>query len=86
MTAWVLKKGVAENRNQRPQTYLENNDLPMAKEVLAKAIDYVKAEKIWKIGMCYQCGERILKSDFENLFFEHIHDHLLESSLFRIKF
>jgi hypothetical protein len=43
---------------------LENNDLPMEKEVLVKAIDYVKAEKIWKIGMCYQCRERILKSYF----------------------
>jgi hypothetical protein len=36
---------------------LENNDLPMAKEVLSKAIDCVKAEKKWKIGVCSQCGE-----------------------------
>jgi hypothetical protein len=64
---------------------LENNDLPM-KEVLAEAINYVKAETIWKIGMCYQYGERILKSNFGNLFFEHLRDYLLESSLFRIKF
>jgi hypothetical protein len=36
------------------KTYLQNNDLPMAKEVLIEAIDCVKAKKIRKIGMCYQ--------------------------------
>jgi hypothetical protein len=36
---------------------LENNDLPMAKEVLAEAIDCVKVEKKWKIGVCCLCEE-----------------------------
>jgi hypothetical protein len=62
---------------------LENNNLPMVNEVLTEAIDCVKAEKIWKIGVCYQCEERIVKSDSESLFFEHLHDHLFESIIFK---
>jgi hypothetical protein len=36
------------------KVYLENNDLPMTKEVLIEAIDCVKVEKIRKICVCYQ--------------------------------
>ena len=37
----LLRIGIEDHK-----TYLENNNLPMAKEVLVEAIDCVKAEKI----------------------------------------
>jgi hypothetical protein len=48
---WVLFRIGIEDL----KVYLENNDLPMVKEVLTEAIEYVKVEKIWKICVCCWC-------------------------------
>jgi hypothetical protein len=56
---------------------LEKEDLGMAEDVLIEAIDYAKAEKIWKIGTCFKCGEMFLRADSDNkLVNNHLYKYL----------
>jgi hypothetical protein len=54
------------------KVYLDKNKFRMAKEVLTEAIDFAKAEKIWRFWACSYCGERVFVSDIDT----HLMDHL----------
>lgn len=54
------------------KAYLDKNKLRMAKEVLTEAIDYAKAEKIWRFWECSYCGERVLDSVSDKHLWGHV--------------
>jgi tetratricopeptide (TPR) repeat protein len=71
MAFWNDKMSVKKKRKllrigiEDLKVYLDKNKFRMAKEVLTEAIDYAKAEKIWRFWACSYCGERVFVSDID---------------------
>ncbi|XP_059460233.1 uncharacterized protein LOC132189507 [Corylus avellana] len=76
---WNDKMSVKEKRKllrigiKDLKEYLKKNKFGMANKVLTEAIDYAKAEKIWRYWVCSYCGDRALDPDIDKHLTSHIH-------------